>query len=195
MSRKLSALIVGAVASLALLAGTMQGCGSSSSSGGNNYTALCEQSCDKLVMCVPDSGITAAQCKQGCTSAQTGTTTCSNASAIATAYQRCLSMDCAGFQSCIENDIPDCQTTSGTGGSGGGGGTTGSGGSSGAGCSNCTKFEACCVAEGGTTTQCNALSTTCAAAATAQQATYDSECASALSQLVAATSNVPAACR
>ena len=31
--------------------------------------------------------------------------------------------------------------------------------------------------------------------ATAQQATYDSECASALSQLVAATSNVPAACR
>ena len=33
MSRKLTALIVGVVASLALLAGTMQGCGSSS---GNN---------------------------------------------------------------------------------------------------------------------------------------------------------------
>ena len=190
MFRKLSALIVGAVGSLALLVGAMQGCGSSSS--GNNYTALCQQSCDKFAMCVPDSGVTAAQCKQACTSSQTGTSTCSNASAISTAYQRCLSMDCAGFPSCIQNDIPDCQTTSGTGG---GGGTTGSGGSSGAGCSSCTKFEACCVAEGGSTTQCNALTTTCTAAAAAEQATYNSECASLLSQLVAATTNPPAACQ
>ena len=191
MSRKLSALIVGAIASLALLAGTMQGCGSSSSS--NNYTALCEQSCDKAAMCFPDSGITATQCKQQLCTSQTGTTTCSNASAIATAYQRCLSMDCAAFQSCIENDIPDCQTTTGTGGTSGGGGTSGSGGSSGGGCANCTKFDSCCIALGGDTSSCT-LGTMCTAAAATSQASYNSGCATALTQ-AAMDPSAPAACR
>ena len=41
MSRKLTALIVGVVASLALVAGTMQGCGSSSSGSGFTSDLQC----------------------------------------------------------------------------------------------------------------------------------------------------------
>ena len=88
MSRKLTALIVGVVASLALLAGSMQGCGSSSS--GTSNVALCEMVCDKGLACTPDAGTEGQQalmiCKQNCAS-QVPTTTCTNASAIASAIQ------------------------------------------------------------------------------------------------------------
>jgi len=195
MSRKLSALIVGAVASLALVAGAMQGCGSSSSSG-NNYTALCQQGCEKSVACA-DAGAAGADalaaCKSACMSSQTGTTTCSNASAIASAYQACLNMaDCTAYMDCL-GTIPPCQMTSGTGGAGGSTGTGGGGGSSGAGCANCTKFDSCCIALGGTTASCT-LGTMCTAAAASSQASYNSACATALTQ-AAMDPSAPAACR
>src|SRR5437764_8415183 len=128
MSRKLTALIVGVFASLALVTGTMQGC-SSSSSGSSSNVALCEKGCDKVLECAPDAGTIGQQalteCKQRCQTA--GNTHCSHEAAIVNAANACLAMSCDGFQNC---SVPDCQTTTRTGGSGG---TTGNGGAGGSG--------------------------------------------------------------
>ncbi len=76
MSKHLTALIVGSVASLALVVGTMQGCGGGS---GSNNTALCEQGCDKLIACTPNPTAIEMQalaaCKPNCAS-QVPTTHC-----------------------------------------------------------------------------------------------------------------------
>jgi len=143
MSRKVTALIVGVVASLALLAGTMQGCGSSNSGSGSDI-ALCEQVCDKALGCAPDAGTAemqaAAVCKQNCPSTVAASQSCSNHAATASAFRTCVAMDCAGYAACLST-VPACQ--------GGTGGTTGTGGAGGApagDCTICTKADQCCTA-------------------------------------------------
>src|SRR5262245_50982167 len=102
MSRKLTMLIVGIAASLALAAGTMQGCGSSSS--GSDNVALCQMACDKALACTPDAGpdeqAAAMTCRNGCP-AQVANVHCSNEAAIATAFRGCLSMECSAYLSCL----------------------------------------------------------------------------------------------
>jgi hypothetical protein len=114
------------VRSFALVVGlaAVVGCGSSSSS--SDLKALCKQSCDKGNTCFPGL-IDVPMCKASC---DTDTpTNCTNASAIASAANSCLSMSCDQLIACSQN-IPDCMT--GSGGSGGGsGGSGGSGGASG----------------------------------------------------------------
>jgi hypothetical protein len=191
MSRKLTALIVGVVASLALVAGTMQGCGSSSS--GTSNVALCEMVCDKVLECNPDAGTAGQQtlmlCKQNCAS-QVPTTTCTNASAITSAIQACLPMACGAYLECLTG-VPPCQ--GGTGGTGGSTGTGGAGGAPPAGdCSVCTKADACCAA-----LDANAncvLASLCAGAAPAQQASVISACQGVLNVAVGQPT-APAACR
>ena len=123
MSKKLTVLIAGVVVSLALVAGTMQGCGSSSS--GSSNTALCQQACDKVLMCTPDAGTVGmmadTMCKANCAS-QVSNTHCSNETAIANAVKACLAMPCDQLAAC-EATIPACQSTTGTGGTSGGGWT------------------------------------------------------------------------
>lgn len=193
MSTKVTALFVGLFASLAIAAGTLQGCGSS---GGNSNVATCEKVCDKVLACTPDAGSigqqAAMQCKANCPNQ---VAMCSNASAIAGAINTCLAMDCAGAINCIQT-IPACQSTSGAGGSTGTGGTTGTGGgggSNGANCATCTKVDACCVALGGTTAQCNSVAS-CLTATADQAATINAACQTALTQL-AMQPNAPAACQ
>ena len=129
------------------MAGTMQGCGGSSS--GTNNVALCEMVCDKGLACTPDAGTDGQQaltiCKKNCAS-QVPTTTCTNASAIASAIQACLPMACGAYLECLTT-VPACQTgTGGTTGGGGNGGTGGAGGAPAGDCSVCTKADACCAA-------------------------------------------------
>ena len=192
MYRKLTALFVGVFASLAVAAGSMQGCGSSDS---NNNVATCEKVCDKVLACTPDAGSIGQQalmqCKQNCTT-QAGSTHCSNESAIRSAINNCLGMDCNGALACF-GSVPACQSTTGAGGTTGSGGTGGAGGTSGGGCATCTKADACCVALGGTTTQCNTAAS-CTAATADQQAAINSACQTVLTQL-AMQPNAPAACQ
>ena len=79
MSRKLYGVVVGLFASVVFSAGTMQGCGSSSSSGDN--VALCQKACDKALECTPDAGAIgqqAAHAVQENCATQVPTTHCSN---------------------------------------------------------------------------------------------------------------------
>lgn len=164
MSRKLTALIVGILASLALAAGAMQGCSSGSNSGDD--VALCQKVCDKALECTPDAGSIGqqalTQCKQNCTT-QVPQQHCSNESAIRSAINSCLPMACDAFLTCAQS-VPACQSTTGTGGSSGSGGAGGSGASD---CSVCTKADACCtaIASG---QPCN-LATTCSSSTGTQQ--------------------------
>lgn len=146
MSRKFAALIVGAAGSLALLAGGMQGCGSSSNGSGSDI-ALCEQVCDKALACTPDAGTAEMQaaglCKQNCPSTVAASQSCSNHAARVSAFRTCVTMDCAGAVACLST-VPDCQ--GGTGGAGGSTGTGGAGGAAAGDCSVCTKADQCCAA-------------------------------------------------
>ena len=192
MSRKLTALIVGVVASLALLAATMQGCGSSSST---NNVALCEMVCDKGLSCTPDAGAEGQQaltiCKQNCAS-QVPTTTCTNASAITSAIQTCLPMACGAYLECLSS-VPACQTgTGGTTGNGGSGGSGGAGGAPAGDCSVCTKADACCAALD-PNANC-VLFASCAESTPAQQTQVISACQGLLN-VAAGQPTAPAACK
>jgi hypothetical protein len=193
MSRKLTAMIVGLFASVALAAGTMQGCGSSSSSGDN--VALCQKTCDKALECTPDAGSigqqAATQCKMNCTT-QVPNTHCSNESAIASALNACLPMACDAYLNCLTTTVPDCQSTTGTGGNGGTTGNGGAGGSGGGDCSVCTKADACCTALA-SGTACN-LKTMCDSAGADAKPSYISACQSVL-DTVAGNPQAPAACQ
>jgi hypothetical protein len=187
MSRKLTALIVGVVASLAMLAGTMQGCSSSSSS--TNNVALCEMACDKGLSCTPDAGTAGQQalmaCKMSCAN-QVPTTMCANAAAIASALQTCLAMACPAYLECV-GTIPACQT--------GTGGTTGNGGAGGApagDCSICTKADQCCAALDATATC--MLASTCAGMTGQAQMSVITVCQGVINA-VAGQPTAPAACR
>lgn len=196
MSRKLSALFVGVVASLALAAGAMQGCGSSSSNSGDDV-ALCQRVCDKALECTPDAGAVGqqalTQCKQNCTT-QVPNQHCSNESAIRTAVNSCLPMACDAFLTCAQS-VPACQSTTGTGGTNGNGGTNGGGGAGGSGgvsCSVCTKADACCAALAGGQ-PCN-LVTTCNSATGQQQQQAAMACQAVL-DAVAGNPQAPTACQ
>jgi hypothetical protein len=126
MSKKVTALIGGLVASLALVVVATQGCGSSSGSG--DYKAICMQGCDKVISCTPDAdAATITQLRTSCEASCNQQ--CSNQSARVTAGKACLAMsDCMAFETCGATTIPACQMTTGTGGSTGAGGS-GTGGS------------------------------------------------------------------
>lgn len=135
MSKKLTGLIAGLVASLAFVVGTMQGCGGSS--GGSDFKSLCNQGCDKAASCQGDADATTiAQFKMQCqASCNAQPTNCTNESARVSAAKACLAMsDCTAAGECALG-IPPCQNgtggTTGSGGGGGAGGTTGTGGTSG----------------------------------------------------------------
>jgi hypothetical protein len=132
MSKKVTALIGGLVASLALVVVATQGCGSSGGSG--DYKALCMQGCDKVVSCTPDAdATTVSQLRTACNANCNADTNCSNQSARVSAAKACLAMsDCAAFEACGAT-IPACQTTTGTGGSGTGAGGSGGSGTGGSG--------------------------------------------------------------
>ena len=118
MSRKLTALIVGLFASLALAAGTMQGCGSSSSSGDN--VALCQQACDKALACTPDAGSigqqATTQCKTELRDAGRRARTARTRRRSPARSNACLPMACDAYLHAARRPIPDCQSTTGTGG-------------------------------------------------------------------------------
>ena len=125
------------IAFLVLAAGIYvgaQGCGSTSSgTSASDYKTLCNQSCDKINSCIPDSGgfFNPTTCKADCTTQ--AAMTCSNQATIVSMAKSCLAMsDCTAFIACGQN-IPDCIPTGGTGaggsGTGAGGSTTGAGGS------------------------------------------------------------------
>src|SRR5262245_14628238 len=190
MSNKLTALIVGVFATLALAAGTMQGCGSDNGSGSN--VALCERVCDKSLTCTPDAGAAGEQartmCKQNCAT-QVSTTHCTNESAIASTLNGCLDMACDPYVTCLLT-VPACQ--GGTAGTNGGGGAGGGGGTGGGGsCDVCIKGDACCTALGGT--NCN-IKASCDAATGDARMTLIMTCQSGL-DAVAGNPNAPAACR
>ena len=194
MSRKLTALFVGVFASLAIAAGTMQGCGGGSSS--SDDVALCQKVCDKALECTPDAGAIGqqalTQCKQNCTT-QVPNQHCSNESAIRSAVNSCLPMACDAFLTCAQS-VPACQSTTGTGGTTGNGGTNGGGGAGGSGggdCSVCTKADACCTALGGG--NCG-LKASCDSATTDTKPTYVGACQSVL-DAVAGNPQAPAACQ
>jgi hypothetical protein len=189
MSGKLSVVLVGVFASVALAAGFMQGCGGGS--GAPSNVGLCEQVCDKALACAPDAGATGQQAHSDCVArCQVGASVqCANASEIVSASNACLAMSCDGILTCR---VPNCVTPTGAGGSNGTGGSTGTGGSSGADCSVCTKADACCsaLANG---TACN-LVTACNAA-TAQQQQQAADTCQAVLAAVAGNPQAPAACR
>jgi hypothetical protein len=190
--RKLNVVLVSALVAAGVSAITIQGCGSSSP----DYTALCNQGCAKVMMCL---GSDEAMCKQQCTSM---TTTCTNSAAIASAYQKCVNMTCDTFLTCL-GTLPPCQTAGGGQGGSSGGGTGGSsgggtGGSTGsAGCAACTKANTCCIAlftaAQMPTTSCSAYS---ASTCNGQDATTQAQTISICNQVVAAgaSANI-AACR
>ena len=97
MSSKLTMLIVGVAASLALVAGNMQGCGSSG--GGDADIALCEQLCDKVLACNPDAGTAEMEavtlCKHNCP----GTAAAWRAFHCASAMPFCFMRNAIGFTS------------------------------------------------------------------------------------------------
>src|SRR4051812_34924659 len=112
MSTKLASLIVGLVASLAVVAGSVQGCGGS---GGSSNQDVCNQGCDRILACTPDAGAIGQQanelCKSNCAAQH-----CSNEAAIKSKIQSCLAMaDCAAALACGQT-VPACQITTGAGG-------------------------------------------------------------------------------
>ena len=193
--RKVNVVLASALVAAGVSAITIQGCGSSSP----DYTALCNQGCAKVMMCL---GGDEATCKQQCTMM---TTTCTNSAAIASAYQKCVDMTCDTFLTCL-GTLPQCQTTGGGQGGSSGGGTGGSagggtGGSAGggtggrtgnAGCAACDKAATCCVALGQSAATCSAFS---AATCNAQDATTQAQLISTCNQVLAAGAGTSAACR
>jgi len=185
--RKVNVVLASALVAAGVSAVTIQGCGSSSP----DYTALCNQGCAKVMMCL---GGDEATCKQQCTMM---TTTCTNSAAIASAYQKCVNMTCDTFLTCL-GTLPQCQTTGGGQGGSSGGGTGGSagGGTGGrtgnAGCAACDKAATCCVALGQSAATCSAFS---AATCNAQDATTQAQLISTCNQVLAAGAGTSAACR
>ena len=182
--RQVNVVLFSALVAAGVSAVTIQGCGSSSP----DYTALCNQGCAKVKACLMSDE---AVCKQQCTAM---TTTCSNAAAIASAYQKCVDMTCETFVGCL-GTLPACQTTGGGTGGSAGGGTGGSTGN--AGCAACDKAGTCCVAvataAGQPTTSCSAYS---AATCNAQDAATQTQLISICNQLLTAgAANNIAACR
>jgi len=119
--------------------------------GAADPVALCKQTCDAYIsLCFPDAGVlgTTAKgiCEGACSTGASGT--CTNASAIASAYQACLSQTtCSGIMSCQMN-APACAGGAGTGGAAGGGtgGATGGGVGGSSGGTGCADLLACCNA-------------------------------------------------
>jgi hypothetical protein len=185
--RKVSVVLVSALAAAGVGAVTVQGCGGSSSS---DYVALCNQACDKTATCF---GADAAACKQDCTSRGGTVAACGNAAAIKSAYQACVNGTCEAFLTCAAT-VPACQGSSGQGGSSGGGigGSTGN-----SGCTVCDKAATCCVAVAGAsgqpTTSCAAFS---AATCNAQTGTTQTQLIMSCNQILTAGAGAGiAACR
>lgn len=178
ISTKTISLMAGSLFVVGLAAGTNVGCGSSS-----DNVSLCNQTCEKEISCLGDAaatfGLTKASCMSECMKAN-NSSTCTNASTIASDFQACLKMsDCTDFDNCIQA-VPECTGaanggssgthTGGSSGTGSGaagghatGGTTGAAGNGGtADCSVCSKASACCAAEaalsGQSAASCSALS-------------------------------------
>ena len=201
MSKRISIASLVPMAALVLGIVGAFSCGGGGSSSSNQ--AICNSVCQKYAACTPDGGaLIAASCMAGCASqvGSTSTTTCTNASAIASAANACLAMtDCMAFETCFTT-IPDCQAgaSTGTGGAGGakGGGVGGSSGTS-AGCASCTKFDACCsalaVSVGQSPTGCT-TAPTCNQSTASEQATLGQVCQQELTQLAAAAPTL-AACK
>lgn len=141
MSRRLVSSIGWSVLGSALVAAALQGCGggSGTSSGGTesgDYASLCMQGCSKSIACEADAGlvyITMSACEQDCTAQAQTVTSCTNQSAIVSAFSACLKdTDCATFEACVMG-APHCQVGGGGSTGAGAGGTTGGAGSTGAG--------------------------------------------------------------
>jgi hypothetical protein len=155
MSRKLTSLIVGLVASLAFVASAMQGCGGSSSSSNQD---VCDQACDRALACTPDAGAIGQQANTVCKNSCASLPQCSNEAAIKSKIQSCLAMqDCAAVLAC-RLTVPECVSTTGTGGTTGAGGTTGSGGTGGSGsgwtCAEASGACSCAPTAGGALASC-----------------------------------------
>jgi hypothetical protein len=208
MSRKTVSAVIGSfLAAFAL--GAIEGCGSSSSS--TDPTALCEQSCVKLQMCLADASASSAMagCTTSCTSntgSQNNTSKCTNSSQIESAYSNCLKMsDCTQFEACVLGIPPCAGGTGGTSGTGtggttstggssgtGSGGTSGTGGTSGAAggsgnaaCAVCDKAQTCCVAaesKGIPASLCTLSAASCNAMSGTAQSTQITNCQMVLSE-------------
>lgn len=210
MSRKSVSVTVSilgrSLLALGFVVAAVQSCGGGSSS---NMAALCNQVCNKGVVCEADGGTeppaSTAQCMASCMNQN-----CSNESQRVTAENNCLAMSaCPAFVAC-EATIPPCQSTTGSGGAGaamggtngggagtnGAGGTTGAGGAGTASCADCDKAATCCAAiaalTGSSTASCTAYSTSMCSTAGQNEAAEASAC----SQLLAggAAANI-AACK
>jgi hypothetical protein len=137
MSRKTVSAVIGSFLAVGFALGTVQGCGSSSS-GSGSFAETCMQGCAKIIPCEAALGYTQtmAACVQSCTdSAKTSTGgACTNAAAMQSAANACLSKTaCVDLLACGAA-IPPCEG-GGTGGSSGTGtgGTTGAAGAHGTG--------------------------------------------------------------
>jgi hypothetical protein len=122
-------------------------------SGSSDPVVICKETCNVFIsLCVAEAGATAASlakgiCEGACaTSLGAGdggtASACTNSSAIASAYQACLTKTtCADVMAC-QSSVPACAGASrGTGGAAGGG-TGGSSGST----TGCAGLLACCNA-------------------------------------------------
>jgi len=179
MKSTLRSLVVRSFLVTGFVLGAVQGCGSSGSSSGTDLMSVCMQGCTKIVPCLADAGVseTVATCVQNCVaSGSSGSTTCTNESAIVSAAQACAAKTtCTELEACGAT-IPKCQTSSGSAGTNGaagtngsagksgGAGTSGSAGSTGAGgagtaadCSTCTKAANCCTTAGLSSAVCGAI--------------------------------------
>jgi hypothetical protein len=187
MKSTLKNLVVRSLLVAGFVLGAVQGCGSSGSS-----TPSCNDTCVKIEMCQADASTATATtaCNQICALSAGGTSgqgqTCTNASAMQSAYNNCFSMtDCTAFNTCL-NNVPKCQ--SGAGGAGGAtgaagkgaagtngaAGSTGAGGAGAADCSPCTRATSCCATAGFPAATCSAIPTTAACnSATGQTQTTD----------------------
>jgi hypothetical protein len=192
MTSTVKSLVVRSLLMAGFVLGAVQGCGSSSSSSGN-YAQTCMQGCAKTVPCEADAGIpiTMSECVMACTmSAMTSSGgTCTNAAAMQSAAQACLSKTtCTDLLACGLT-IPPCEGgaggangaagkgggagTSGSAGKAGGAGTSGSAGksggagASGAGgagaipmdCTACSKATTCCATNNFSAALCAAIPT------------------------------------
>ena len=217
MSNRVTALVGGMLLVVAFLAGTTQGCGSSS--GGDNPVDLCNRGCDKYVMCNPEAQAFTAQCKSLCSSMAPGSGgTCTNQTEVVNAIKACLNASCADLDAC-QAAVPECEGGTGAGGSTGAAGTTGAAGSTGAAgttgaagstgaagttgaggagagnCSVCDKAASCCLAIGQPAATCNSFSAaTCNMLTGANQTAVIQGCQGVIT---AATSSgsPPAACQ
>jgi hypothetical protein len=196
MSNKVTALVGSMLLVVAFLAGTTQGCGSSS--GSDSPIDLCNRGCDKYVMCNPEDQAFLAQCKSLCSSSAPGSgQTCTNQTAIVNAAKACLNASCADFDGCQES-IPECQGGTGGGGTTGGAGSTGQGGAGGgappATCATCGNANACCLAiPGATAADCDFSTADCNALSGTDQAYYIMGCQAAFT-IGRLLPNPPAAC-